>query len=50
VSFGMVIAYVAAAHALVVFRPSAGFRGAPLYRPLETRDGAVLRATRDALP
>jgi hypothetical protein len=46
VSIGLVAAYVASVHALAAFRPSAGFRGAPLYRPLETRDSAVLRAAR----
>ena len=45
-SIGIVSAYVGSVHALVVFRPSAGFRGAALYRPLETRDSAVLRAAR----
>lgn len=46
VSIGLVTGYIAAIHALVVFRPSAGFRGAPLHRPLETRDSTVLRAAR----
>jgi hypothetical protein len=45
-SIGIVSAYVGSVHALVIFRPSAGFRGAALYRPLETRDSAVLRAAR----
>lgn len=46
VSILFVSAYVGSVHALAVFRPSAGFRGAALYRPLETRDTAVLRAAR----
>lgn len=46
VSLLFVSAYVGSVHALVVFRPSAGFRGAPLHRPLETRDSVVLRAAR----
>lgn len=45
-SIGIVSAYVGSVHALVIFRPSAGFRGAALDRPLETRDSAVLRAAR----
>jgi hypothetical protein len=45
-SIGIVSAYVGSVHALIIFRPSAGFRGAALYRPLETRDSAVLRAAR----
>jgi hypothetical protein len=46
VSLLFVCAYVGSVHALVVFRPSAGFRGAALHRPLETRDSVVLRAAR----
>lgn len=46
VSILFVSAYVGSVHALAVFRPSAGYRGAALYRPLETRDSAVLRAAR----
>lgn len=45
-SIGIVCAYVGAVQALVVFRPSAGFRGAALFVPLETRDTIVLRAAR----
>jgi hypothetical protein len=45
-SIGIVAAYVGSVHAFVVFRPSAGFCGAAMYRPLETRDTAVLRAAR----
>jgi len=45
-SIGIVSAYVGSVHALIIFRPSAGFRGAALDRPLETRDSAVLRAAR----
>jgi hypothetical protein len=45
-SIGIVSAYVGAVQALVVFRPSAGFRGAALFLPLETRDTMVLRAAR----
>lgn len=45
-SIGIVCAYVGAVQALVVFRPSAGFRGAALFLPLETRDTIVLRAAR----
>lgn len=46
VSILFVSAYVGSVHALAVFRPSAGFRGAALYRPLETLDTAVVRAAR----